>query len=737
MGANSPPSGLTRRWATDRVDYSALGRVGARQESAAAKLGSGIAALGEGVSKLGGKIDVEMKKAEVAAKKKSGGGGGGRIGGRSNKGQGRMTKEEFHLSKENFKTWENDANLRATERRKNATPEELDSPEWNAAQEEINDAEAQEYWDTYIEQEGVSDGVKFFNDSALRARRRNNAADNKLYRDKYLAGKTDAELTNKYKGPVQDRLTNGEVPQDVFVGLAAEIDAAETYSGVGADLKKNEAALSVARGMLNGMPVNEAIAYAERPTGKARDGEPEFMKRVTAAERKALVAKLKDRSKHEEKEYQQGFIEGGKTHSRHQLIDPEQYDILEAQTEENPTPENVAKMAVIKAGQIHRRPDFNYLSFTDQLAAIDRDQEAASKKGPLTSEQAQFFQARRDMVGTDHKFAMSQPLEYAQLKGTINRNALDFSDASKLEASLIVRKKDASIASERNGTPLTFFKPYERQAIVDAFSSGDPTILNAINEVFGENSPKAFEQIAGKGGDSVAGAMAVLGYYTSAVPNSQGMMNKYAEGRKLLDEKGRKSLIDTTATARLERGAEINKALGGTFDEPAKIKAMMYAIEAMAETDMAGGKEPDIAAYALSLVGQDGEYGGLGSTREYSGVSEGWGNTFGSGSASMTIVPPNVRREDFKSVVEAIQIEDFGDAAPVGSHDIPLTAGDIQNSSLRNVGSGRYNVLDSSGEPARYPKGHKNAGEPFVLDFEDIEDKLQEPDRGLDEGTFR
>lgn len=334
------------------------------------------------------------------------------------------------------------------------------------------------------------------------------------------------------------------------------------------------------------------------------------------------------------------------------------------------------------------------------------------------------------LAGEARRELKTDALGWASRVGFAAVAPIDASTPEKLEASLKVRLAQAPvIAGHFRLDTAQYLRPEERRQLASLASQGGENLMTLTGTISRVAGPAATSIMAEIFPESPV--VATLGGHVSAV-GTTGVARDVADGIALMRAevpKGGvpfKSIAPSADAARTlavaAHGGSLN-GLGRT--EQALIAATNAAYEVRARRRGLTEVDGDLWKSTFhELIGAR-TIGGV----EYGGLSVGRPGRFWGGTGTV-IVPPNVRNDGFRKLVESVRVADFGDAPPRYGDGRPVDPADLRRAMLMPAGDGRYwlNLADADSPPRFLVDDRK---EPFALDLKALEPVLRKRNPGL------
>lgn len=296
------------------------------------------------------------------------------------------------------------------------------------------------------------------------------------------------------------------------------------------------------------------------------------------------------------------------------------------------------------------------------------------------------------------------PLGWADRVGLVDVPALD---VENLPASVSGRIAAAETVADRYGIEPIYLRPDEaRRLAATAAQGGDRLIgvATTIAQTAGDKAPAIMAELGRE-----APTLAFIGGHVVQGGTSL-VARDAADGIAMMRNDGFKGVAPAIKEARRLAVEEHAGALNGMpRAEQAAIAATNAAYEVRARRRGLTDFDEDLWRSTFSeMLGArelDGEtYGGV----SYSQM--GW---LGRGSG-VVIVPPDVKRDGFRDLIDAIRIDDLS-APPRYADGKPAAIGDVRRASLVQAGNARYFLNLGTDDDPRWLKGDGDA--PFVLDL--------------------
>lgn len=346
----------------------------------------------------------------------------------------------------------------------------------------------------------------------------------------------------------------------------------------------------------------------------------------------------------------------------------------------------------------------------DAFAMAGRDR--MRKDGARPAEVARVEVAEK-LADEARRELKQDPLGWADRVGIADVPALD---VENLPASVSDRIATAEAVAKRYNIAPTYLRPDEsRRLSATAAKGGDQLIgvATAIAQTAADKAPAIMAEI-GKEAPTMAfiGGHVVQSGVTPATRDA-------ADGIAMMRNEGFKRLAPEIKEARRLAVEGHAGALNGMpRAEAAAIAATNAAYEVRARRRGLGDFDGELWRQTFSeMMGQrdvNGEtYGGV----AYSQM--GW---LGRGSG-VVIVPPDVKQDGFRDLIETIRIEDFGATPPTYPDGRPAPIAEIRRANLVQDGAGRYAINIGSDEAPVGLKGQD--GKPFVIDLNHLKPVLK------------
>lgn len=325
------------------------------------------------------------------------------------------------------------------------------------------------------------------------------------------------------------------------------------------------------------------------------------------------------------------------------------------------------------------------------------------------------------------------PLSYASKVGLVTHQPIDLSKPETLEK----RAETARAVGNYYGQAPVFFTKDERNALTDVVRQGGEPMLKtlaAIGQSFGPDTRAAVAEFAKDAPEAAYIGTMMLDAERNNGANVKAIKDA-AETIEARRDKNYKKLLTENADYK----STVTEALGSAFrelkDSHAGIIATADAVyEARARRrGNVTAFDPDLWKQGLKEVlgestANNATYGGI--------LHQNTFNWFGFGSNNPIVIPPNIKKDGFRDLIQTIRHEDLYSSAgyggvetsvvgPVTGDRRPLPLADIRRANLVTVGPGQYWL--SMGDPdGGDPQWIKDvSGKNYVLDMHALEPLLK------------
>ena len=310
------------------------------------------------------------------------------------------------------------------------------------------------------------------------------------------------------------------------------------------------------------------------------------------------------------------------------------------------------------------------------------------------------------------------PLGWADRTGVMPLAPLDASSPDRLAVTFKARAAQAETVANLYGQEAQYLRPDERRSLAVQIGQGGEAAVSALASLAnaaGDRAPKVMAEVS-----QDAPVAAMLGGHVVSVGITP-LAADAADGMALLKTDGVKPLAPSAAVARAAASNEIGSALQAMPKAESAVMALAnaaYEVRARRK----GLTEFNDETWRQGLREALGERTIAGET--YGGIyAQGfWGG-------NEVIVPPDVKRDAFGDVIEAVRMDDLvaTNGQPVNSEGKPVSIATVQRSRLVSVGDGQYWLAtgDVEGGDPKWIK-RADANEPYVLDLKKMEPRLKE-----------
>lgn len=291
------------------------------------------------------------------------------------------------------------------------------------------------------------------------------------------------------------------------------------------------------------------------------------------------------------------------------------------------------------------------------------------------------------------------PLAWAGRAGVATVEPLDFSDGSKLAASLTERVADAGAVAKHYGIQPKYFTAAETDGLKKMLKQTPlalPSIVSSLSAGLGSATPQALSEIS-----KDAPLLAHVAGLTNAT-GSQRVAVEVAEALDRRNQDGYKSTLPSAGKLQSAAAGELGAALivlPGTMNGALETAGALFEARALARgVDMEQFDTEGSPARQLYLDAVDEV---LGATRrdgvKYGGVTEVNGLE--------TIAPPDLAANSLQDMVANISADDLLFQKAIGSaNGIPIRPQDLRGGHLVMTGQGKYRIAlgDVAGGDPRY-----------------------------------
>ena len=352
-----------------------------------------------------------------------------------------------------------------------------------------------------------------------------------------------------------------------------------------------------------------------------------------------------------------------------------------------------------------------------QLSGWINDETARIQRESGKPEDVHRLDLASKLLQNMHSGLKQDALGWATRVGYIQPQPLDFSNGDKLAQSLQSRISQAEAVSEHYGQPPQYFTPDERHALATTIAQGGAqslAVLGALNQGAGASSRALIQELAPN-----APAVAALAAHVADAGVTPAATDA-ADGLALRKQKDAKGLTPLPKPSDTEEAAR--RELHGVLDRDPTSK--------MAVIDLANAVyQVRAARKGLDSFDSDVWRQGLreiaGQRQTPDGTTYGGVVNQGTWHRNPIVLPPYVRQDGWRQAIDAIQPGDLpaaGLGSPVGGDGKPISLDRLKNSTLVQVGDGRYLMATGSvNTPGAEGYIMRDDGKrPFVLDFRQL-----------------
>jgi ABC-type amino acid transport substrate-binding protein len=332
-------------------------------------------------------------------------------------------------------------------------------------------------------------------------------------------------------------------------------------------------------------------------------------------------------------------------------------------------------------------------------------------------------------------------ISWAEKTGVAQGLGVEISDLNPADPESMRKRAEAARAiGNYYGREPQFFKKVDKDNLTNVMRQGGEPMLQTLASIvqnFGADAPLAIASFA-----KDAPEAAYLGgmMLDAQINNGANMkvIKDVAQAVELRRDKNYKN--DKPASQGTAHREAVTSFLGTLFRElPANQSAFVATVDAAYETRARRRGnvttfDPDLwKEAAKEVLGESTKdnktYGGIAHQNSF--------NLFGLGQNNPVVVPPNIRKDGFRDLINTIRPEDVFSRAgyggvessvvgPMADGRKPLPMADLRRANLVNVGAGQYWL--SMGDPeSADPQWVKTInGDNYVLDMKALEPVLKQ-----------
>ena len=358
-----------------------------------------------------------------------------------------------------------------------------------------------------------------------------------------------------------------------------------------------------------------------------------------------------------------------------------------------------------------------------ELDAWTRGERDRMAKGASSGEVAR-LELGEKLLTTMRTELGKDPLGWADRVGVLQIAPLDFSSPETAAATLKARVAQADEVATAYGVEPKYLRPDEVRSLAAATAEGGQNAI-AIAQAVAGAAPERAQEILGQVFDHAPAVAALGGLVAAGDPTQPPQVAiDAADGMALRRTDGFKALISEGRASREAASGVLGTSLSVLpKSETAVIALANSAYEVRARRQ--GVTEFDAVVYGQALREVLGEQTVAGV--KYGGLYHQDRGLFGGPAGSPIVIPPDVRQDKFKDLIETIRAEDLIDpfgGRPESGDGKPLTMATLRRAKLVTIGQGRYMMAlgsDLQNDPQYVVRG----GEPYVLDLNALSGTLR------------
>lgn len=316
----------------------------------------------------------------------------------------------------------------------------------------------------------------------------------------------------------------------------------------------------------------------------------------------------------------------------------------------------------------------------------------------------------------------SDPLGWAQRTGRIRQVvSIDMQSEETLQASLRARMAQADEVASVYGVTVKPLRDEEVRVLTSGMAKGGRALVTTVAALTAAAGPQRARDVLAQLSEQ-APVMAHIGGLVSDPQRPPAIVNDAADwiAAKRIDGVKPSGHIRAPEVAELAR-----RTHGGSIDHLMGLNhAAIETANAAYEMRAAGRSSFDEGVWVQAYREALGERRIDG--RTYGGIAQAAQPATLFGHHGAVLVPPNIERERFRDVIDAIKIDDLKDALPFHGDEAatPATIADIRRGRLISVGPGQYQVETIKfGDTSLVLLGADKR--PWVLDLNRLEPALR------------